>query len=223
MRKLQHLQLPDVAAGSGSPYRNTVPLDFAAFLSVASAGQLCIWHPRLTVSELRPPSVYHCLPSCRNKRISHQPTLSRNSQCSNVVWKERTRPILVNLSLSNKPRCVNRNATTLEWQHFQLPDVAVSSGAPHWARKVLHRTGELLTKQRTVADGGVTSPTQEGKQHAFLPTCLASAIQVSSVQGSKDTTLFRPTVLNTTCNLARSKAVLFDTSVAILRPLSSSQ
>jgi hypothetical protein len=68
----------------------------------------------------------------------------------------------VNLTVTDEPRCVSRNAKTLVLQHLQLSDMAASSGLPDGAYMIHHRADELFVKQHTVSDGKVTSVREGG-------------------------------------------------------------
>jgi hypothetical protein len=118
-----------------------------------------------------------------------------------VVGEKWNSKILVNLPVTNVPRCVSRNAKTHWLQHLQIPYIAAGSVHPDLACIVHHRTDKPLVKQHTVSDEQATSPIKEGPSTpnlwgSFLPTWLACAGQVSRV--SRVTTrhvLFRRTVL----------------------------
>jgi hypothetical protein len=62
-----------------------------------------------------------------------------------VVGKEWNPQIVVNLTVTNVPGCVSRNAKTLGLQHLQLSDVGVSRGPPDRACVVHNWTDELLS------------------------------------------------------------------------------
>ena len=66
-----------------------------------------------------------------------------------MVDKKRNSQILVNLPVTEVPRCTNSNAKTLGLKNFQLPDVASSSGPSDGARIVHHEMGELPEEQNT--------------------------------------------------------------------------
>jgi hypothetical protein len=70
-----------------------------------------------------------------------------------VFGKERNSQILVNLHVTNVPRCTSRNAKTLGLKNLQLPDVAAGGGPPVGASIVHHGPYELLIKQNSVPDG----------------------------------------------------------------------
>jgi hypothetical protein len=84
---------------------------------------------------------------------------------------------LVNLPVTDVPRCVRRNAKTLGLQQMQLPDVAAGSGPPDGACIVHHRADELLVEQHTVSDGQAASIT-DGAKHAQSLSCLSSNLVV---------------------------------------------
>jgi hypothetical protein len=81
-----------------------------------------------------------------------------------VVGKKRNSQILVNLPVTDVPRCTSSNAKTLGLKHLQLPNVASCSDPPDGARVVLHGTNKL-PEQHTVPDGEATPPVQERSQY----------------------------------------------------------
>jgi hypothetical protein len=90
-----------------------------------------------------------------------------------VVGEESNNQILVNLPVTNKARCVSRNAKTLGLQHLQLPDMVTSSRPPDGACIIHRRTDELLIKERAVSDGQAASRDKEGARHAQSLSCLS--------------------------------------------------
>jgi hypothetical protein len=80
--------------------------------------------------------------SCRNGGLPAPGTLSGNSH------------ILVNLPLTNIPRCVCLNAKTPALQHLQFPELRVGGWRPDRARLVIYQnTNKLLTRHKTVPEG----------------------------------------------------------------------
>ena len=71
--------------------------------------------------------------------------------------KERNSQIIVNLLVTDAPRCICSNAKTLVPKHLQFPDTVASGGHPDGARVVYQRTDELLLQQNTIPDGETTS------------------------------------------------------------------
>jgi hypothetical protein len=99
--------------------------------------------------------------------------MSRNSQ--SVLWCGRRKwnpQIIVNLPVTNVPRCISRNAKTLRLYHLQPPDVSAGSRPPDRACVIHHKTDELLVEQHTVSDGQAASPVKEGSKHAKSLGCL---------------------------------------------------
>jgi hypothetical protein len=72
-----------------------------------------------------------------------------------VFSKERNSQILVNLHVTNVPRCTSSDAKALGLKNLQLPEVAASGG--DGARIVHHGAYELLIQQNSVP-GGETAP-----------------------------------------------------------------
>ena len=75
-----------------------------------------------------------------------------------MVGKVRNSQILVNLPVSDVPRCIGSNANTLGLQHLQIPGMGVSGGPLERARIVHHGTDELLVQQNSIPEGEFTSP-----------------------------------------------------------------
>jgi hypothetical protein len=74
-----------------------------------------------------------------------------------VVNKERDSKIIVNLLVTNVPRCTGSNAKTLGLKHLQFPDTGASGGPPDGARIVHHKSDELLVQHNSIADGDTIS------------------------------------------------------------------
>jgi hypothetical protein len=91
-----------------------------------------------------------------------------------VVGEEWNPQILVNMPVTNVPRCVSRNVKTLGLKHLQLPEVPAGRGPPDLTCVIHHRTNELLVEQHTVSDGQAASPVTEGAKHAQSLICLVS-------------------------------------------------
>jgi hypothetical protein len=70
------------------------------------------------------------LPSCVTKGSTHQLTLSRISQRYEVVGKERDSQIIVNLLVTNVPRCNGGNSKTLGLKHLPFPEMGACGGTP---------------------------------------------------------------------------------------------
>ena len=83
-----------------------------------------------------------------------------------MVGEKRNSQILVNLPVTDVPRCTSSNAKTLGLKHLQLPYVASCSRPPDGARIVHQGTDELPVEQYTVPDGEATPPVQERTQHS---------------------------------------------------------
>jgi len=66
--------------------------------------------------------------------------------------------IVVNLPVTNVPRCIGNNAKTLG---LQFLDMGASGGPPNGTRIVHHATDELLIQLNTIPDGETASPVQE--------------------------------------------------------------
>jgi hypothetical protein len=78
-----------------------------------------------------------------------------------VFVKERHSQILVNLPITNVPRCTSNNARTLGLKNLQLPNVA-ARGAPPDGESIVHDwADELLLQQNSVCDGQTTSRVRE--------------------------------------------------------------
>ena len=67
-----------------------------------------------------------------------------------MVGKERNSQILMNVPVTNVPRCIDSNANTLGLQHLQFPDMRVSGGPVERARVVHHGMDELLVQQNSI-------------------------------------------------------------------------
>jgi hypothetical protein len=90
-----------------------------------------------------------------------------------VFSKERNSQILVNLRVTDVPRCTSSNAKTLGLNNLQLAQVAAGSGPPNGARIVHHGPYELLIQQNSVPDGHTASPVKErAKQTQSLGSFL---------------------------------------------------
>jgi len=63
-----------------------------------------------------------------------------------VVSKERNSQILLNLPVTNVPRCIGSNSNTFGLQHLQIPDMGASSGPLERANIVHHGMDELLVQ-----------------------------------------------------------------------------
>ena len=91
-----------------------------------------------------------------------------------MVREKRNSQILVNLSVTDVPRCNSSDAKTLGLKHLKLSDVATWSRPPDGARIIHNWMDELPEKQNTVPNGEATFPVQESAQHthplrSFLP------------------------------------------------------
>jgi hypothetical protein len=71
--------------------------------------------------------------------------------------KKGTPKIIMNLLVTDVPRCTGSNAKTLGLKHLQFPEMGVSGGPPDRARVVHQRADELLVQQNSTADGETTS------------------------------------------------------------------
>jgi hypothetical protein len=71
--------------------------------------------------------------------------------------------VLVNLPVTNIPRCVSRNALGL--QNLQFLNVGASSGPPGQVCIVHHKTDELLVEQHTILDEQATPLLRRGNPH----------------------------------------------------------
>jgi len=80
-----------------------------------------------------------------------------------MVRKVGDSKIVVNLPVTNVPRCIGSNAKTLRLQYLQFLDIGASDGPPNGTRLV-HWTDELLIQQNTIPDGETASPVQERSQ-----------------------------------------------------------
>jgi hypothetical protein len=69
-----------------------------------------------------------------------------------VFGKEKNSQILVNLHVTDVPRCTSSNVKTLGLKNLQLPDVAAGGGPPNWASIVHHGAYELLIQQNSFYD-----------------------------------------------------------------------
>jgi hypothetical protein len=97
-----------------SSHRTTRRADLAVFWGTASAGLLSISSPCLPVGDFSQPSVgTSAFPVAEVRGSPHQLTLSRNSQCSDVVEGKRNPQIAVYLPVTNVPWCDSYNAKTL--------------------------------------------------------------------------------------------------------------
>ena len=63
--------------------------------------------------------------------------------------------IVVNLPVTNVPRCIGSNAKTLGLQFLYM---GTGSGTPEGTRVVHHGTDELLIQQNTIPDGKTAPP-----------------------------------------------------------------
>ena len=75
-----------------------------------------------------------------------------------MVGEKRKSQILVNLPVTDVPRCTSSNAKTLGLKHLQLQNVPSSGRSPDGERIVHHETDELPVEQNTVPDGESTPP-----------------------------------------------------------------
>ena len=82
-----------------------------------------------------------------------------------MVGEKRNSQILVNLPVTDVPRCTSSNAKTLVLKHLQLPNVASSSGPLDRVRIVHYGTDKLPVQQNTPPEGEVTIPFQERIHH----------------------------------------------------------
>jgi hypothetical protein len=64
---------------------------------------------------------------------------------------------LVNLHVTDVPRCTSSNARALGLNNLQFPDVSAGGKPPNGARIVHHGPYELLIQQNLVADGATAS------------------------------------------------------------------
>jgi hypothetical protein len=90
-----------------------------------------------------------------------------------MVGKEYNPQILMNLALTNVPRCIIHNVKTLGLLHLQLLKMLTNSGPPDRACIIHHTMDKLLAKQCNVSDGQAASPVKEAKDTQFL-SCLSS-------------------------------------------------
>lgn len=60
--------------------------------------------------------------------------------------------MLVNLLVTNIPRCIYHNVKTIRLYHLQLPHVGMGSRSSKSAYKVHHRINGLFIKQNTITD-----------------------------------------------------------------------
>jgi len=75
------------------------------------------------------------------------------------MWsvKKGTPKIIVNLLVTNVPRCTGSNAKILGLKHLQFPDMGAFGGPTDGVRVVQQRSDELLVQQNSFADGDITS------------------------------------------------------------------
>ena len=84
--------------------------------------------------------------------------MSQNSQRSAVVSKQGDSQIIVNLPITNVPRCNGSNAKTIRLKHLQFPGMEASGGRPEGARILHYWTYKLLVQQNSILDGKSTFP-----------------------------------------------------------------
>jgi hypothetical protein len=82
-----------------------------------------------------------------------------------VFFKEHHFQILVNLPVTDVPRCTSSNAKTLGLENLPLLNVAASGIPPDAARIVHHWVDELFIQLNSASDGEATSPVQERAKH----------------------------------------------------------
>ena len=88
-------------------------------------------------------------------------------------WNAQT---LVNLPVTDVPRCTSSNAKTLGLKHLQLPYMAASNGPPDGAHILHHGIDELPVQHETVPDVEATPSVQERTQHIQLAQPEKSAV-----------------------------------------------
>jgi hypothetical protein len=98
-----------------------------------------------------------------------------------VVGERRNSQILVNLPVTDVPRCTSSNAKTLGLKHLQLPNVPSSGRSPDGERIVHHETDELRVEQNTVRGREVTTPVQVRTQHLQPLGCLTTQSELLCV------------------------------------------
>jgi hypothetical protein len=82
-----------------------------------------------------------------------------------VFFKEQHSHILVNLPVTDVPRCTSSNVKTLGLENLQLLNVAMIGVPPDGAHIVHHWADELLIQQNSVSDGEAASLVYETGKH----------------------------------------------------------
>ena len=67
-----------------------------------------------------------------------------------MVGKEWNSQVLVNLPVTDIPRCTSSSTKTLGLNNLQLPDMGMGGGPPDWAPVVHRGSDELLIKQNAI-------------------------------------------------------------------------